>query len=942
MSTRSVVRAALAVASSLSILGFVSPSLAAQRTFVSTGGNDANACSLAAPCRGFAKAITVTDPGGELVVLDSGGYGSVTINRNVTLVSPAGVYAGISVFGGADGITVAAPATKVVLRGLTINGQGGNNGVRVQAGEVHLESLVISNLAQAGIRVEGGSTVRISGTVSRSNADGLRIVPGAGTVSVLVRDSEFSNNATAGIGVSPNAGGANAQVTVERSSVTKNGAGVVAAPGASAQSTVVVTQSVLSENAAAGVSSTGSTATVFVRESAITRNGTGLLQASSGVLNACGANLLVANTTAQSGSILTSSCLDVASGGGTVANLTQGTGITLTPSPITSTGTIAADATYLQRRVSGTCAVGSSIRTINPDGTVVCEADDLGAGTVTSVATGTGLTGGPIVTTGTVSIASGGVGNAQLANASVDVAKLNTTSTDARYHKQGGDAYGATTVVGTKDSQDLLLIAGNASALRLMPGGGQSPNVVGGNSSNTVAAGLNGQTIGGGGRTGSTCYDPATATFVRPCENVTNANYATIGGGVANKALVSTSTIAGGASNTANADSSTIGGGTGNTTANTHATIAGGVLNRADNWASVIGGGESNKAAGDWTVVGGGQTNTASAKHATISGGVLNIADHMATVVGGGESNSVTDDYSVVGGGYLNAASAFAGTIAGGWKHSATGQYATIGGGCCNTVDGYESTAGGGASNTVTGNWATVPGGRYNVASGDGSLAAGWGSTAGGAGSFAMGVGANASHANSFVWNGWDNAVGSGPVTPANSFAPNRFHIGGQGGLSIDYGAPRGDGGGTAWIVIGNGFAGQAIATYTGAFLSTDGHWVDSSDATKKTDFIAIDARDVLARVTRLPITTWRHIEESEGRRHLGPMAQDFWAEFRLGDDDRHIGVIDESGVALAAIQGLNAKVEQQAAELDALRAELAALRRTIAGSAATVAAAAP
>src|SRR5262249_24828852 len=153
-----------------------------------------------------------------------------------------------------------------------------------------------------------------------------------------------------------------------------------------------------------------------------TRNGTGLLQASSGVLNACGANLLVANTTPQSGSITTASCLDVASGSGTVTSLAQGAGIALTPRPITASGTIAADATYLQRRVSGTCAVGSSIRAINGDGTVVCESDDVGGtGTVTNVATGTGLTGGPITVSGTVSIANGGVGNTQLANASVDL-----------------------------------------------------------------------------------------------------------------------------------------------------------------------------------------------------------------------------------------------------------------------------------------------------------------------------------------------------------------------------------------------------------------------------------------------------------------------------------------------------------------------------------------
>jgi hypothetical protein len=120
------------------------PALAVQRTFVSAAGSDASAsCGLAAPCRTFARAITLTDPSGEIVVLDSGGYGAVTVNKNVTIQSPAGVYAGLSVFAG-DGITVVAPATKVILRGLTINGQGGNNGIRVQAGEVHIENVAKS------------------------------------------------------------------------------------------------------------------------------------------------------------------------------------------------------------------------------------------------------------------------------------------------------------------------------------------------------------------------------------------------------------------------------------------------------------------------------------------------------------------------------------------------------------------------------------------------------------------------------------------------------------------------------------------------------------------------------------------------------------------------------------------------------------------------------
>jgi len=102
---------------------------AAQRSFVSTTGLDANACTLAAPCRSFGTALTHTDVGGEIIVLDSGAYGRVTITQSVTIEAPAGVYAGISVFASTNGIDVNAPGATVTLRGLSITGVGGNVGI---------------------------------------------------------------------------------------------------------------------------------------------------------------------------------------------------------------------------------------------------------------------------------------------------------------------------------------------------------------------------------------------------------------------------------------------------------------------------------------------------------------------------------------------------------------------------------------------------------------------------------------------------------------------------------------------------------------------------------------------------------------------------------------------------------------------------------------------
>ena len=70
---------------------------------------------------------------------------------------------------------------------------------------------------------------------------------------------------------------------------------------------------------------------------------------------------------------------------------------------------------------------------------------------------------------------------------------------------------------------------------------------------------------------------------------------------------------------------------------------------------------------------------------------------------------------------------------------------------------------------------------------------------------------------------------------------------------------------------------------------------------------------------------TDKHVE------HVGPMAQDFHAAFGLnGADDKHISVVDEGGVALAAIQGLNQKLEEQQAENAQLKEELTELKAEV------------
>jgi hypothetical protein len=206
----------LRVSAALALLVVAGGASAAQRAFVSTSGVDNPNCSLASPCRTLGAALTAVAAGGEIIVLDSGGYGAVAIGKPVTIESAAGVYAGMTVTSG-DGIAIAAgPSDRIVLRGLTINGQGGTNGIHIQqAGVVHVERCTINGLA-VGIFFEPATPARlvVADSVVRNNTGrGIYAAPvGAGATSrVEVTRSEISHNGSDGIIL----------VDVERASVTE-------------------------------------------------------------------------------------------------------------------------------------------------------------------------------------------------------------------------------------------------------------------------------------------------------------------------------------------------------------------------------------------------------------------------------------------------------------------------------------------------------------------------------------------------------------------------------------------------------------------------------------------------------------------------------------------------------------------------------------------------
>jgi hypothetical protein len=239
-----------------------------------------------------------------------------------------------------------------------------------------------------------------------------------------------------------------------------------------------------------------------------------------------------------------------ADSGGDITGVTAGTG--LSGGGASGAITLSADAAYLQRRVGANCAAGSSIRVINADGTVTCEADDTG-GAYWS------LTG----------------------NAGTNPAN---------------------NFIGTTDNQPFELVAGFQRVLRF-ESNSTSPNLIGGLYGNYLGFAVTGATIAGGG----CCF----GNVVFP--NVVFDNFGTISGGYNNSVGVNDfnldnqqyATVGGGFGNLASGLASVVIGGNQNTASGQLAVVLGGDSNQATGQFSTVVGGIGNLAQGVGSQAGG-------------------------------------------------------------------------------------------------------------------------------------------------------------------------------------------------------------------------------------------------------------------------------------------------------------------------------------------------
>jgi hypothetical protein len=336
------------------------------------------------------------------------------------------------------------------------------------------------------------------------------------------------------------------------------------------------------------------------------------------------------------------------------------------------------------------------------------------------------------------------------------------------------------------------------------------------------------------------------------------------------------------------------------------ATLAGGYQNSIGEnaFASFLGGGELN-AIGYFSfasVIGGGSQNAVADDSfaATVAGGSGNKIGSGAptAAIGGGSVNTIArngQSATIAGGGnnFIGSNSAFA-AIGGGQANSVAGEStsAGIGGGWNNAIgtNSDYSAIGGGLENAISNQapYAAIPGGRQN-------------SVANGAtNAFAAGRQARAQHQGAFVWG--DNRASDIVSTNDNSVTFRSY-----GGFRI------------------------YTAAAAGAILPPGGgSWTSLSDVHAKENFRAVDGAALLDKVAALPIREWNYRTQEASIRHLGPTAQDFKAAFGLGESETGITTVDADGVALAAIQALNAEVGRLKEEGGRQKAENADLKKQL------------
>jgi hypothetical protein len=263
----------------------------ATRTWVSGVGDDANPCSRTAPCKTFAGAISKTAAGGEISVLDPGGFGVVTITKSITI--DGGGIVGSILASLSNGVIVNAGVNDTVrLRNLSINGAGnGVNGIRYLAGKtLHVENVTIQGFTSNGIDANMGAnsgnlTVKDS-YINNCGIAGVRMQTSTGVLTasldrVRLQSCQFGLDTFSGT------------ATISNSVVSQNSnIGIVA----ESTGVINVVSTVVSNNAT-GVSGFSGSALVRLSNSDVLNNNVGISVAAGTTVATFQNNRFAGNTT---------------------------------------------------------------------------------------------------------------------------------------------------------------------------------------------------------------------------------------------------------------------------------------------------------------------------------------------------------------------------------------------------------------------------------------------------------------------------------------------------------------------------------------------------------------------------------------------------------------------------------------------------------------------
>jgi hypothetical protein len=280
----------------------------ALRTWVSSAGNDANACTPTAPCSTFQGAIQKTMAGGEINCLNSGEYGTLSITKSITISCVAGTG---GVTGG--GIVVnTLPTDEVFLKGLDISGGPSNQyGIFMEQGMLHIEKCLISGFGGGGIIINNAPQFAeararvdiVDTTVTHNSGAGIRFIAFGAANRLAISRSVVSNN-----GFNPGSNGRTDGVSIEvapspsgikvsishTESINNAGAGyaVYALTGGTAE---IMLDSSRSYDNAAGILANGSGGVVRFTRSNISANTTGVVMSNGGSALSYGTNSVDGN-----------------------------------------------------------------------------------------------------------------------------------------------------------------------------------------------------------------------------------------------------------------------------------------------------------------------------------------------------------------------------------------------------------------------------------------------------------------------------------------------------------------------------------------------------------------------------------------------------------------------------------------------------------------------